>query len=188
MPVKPMNVPGDVDAKKVDVGTRTRWDFSHIPTDIPIPNLLELQRESYSRFLQMELLPGERESIGLEEAFRSIFPIKDFRGDCALQYVDYTLGDWSCRCGHMAGLQFLRQVCPHCHAQVIVADVQAREVQCQACGQMSPAQVPRCPRCDDTVNMRVKSSVEECQVRGMTYAVPLKVSVGTGKNWAEAHD
>jgi DNA-directed RNA polymerase subunit beta len=172
-----MNVPGDVDAKQVDVGTRTRWDFSHIPTDIPIPNLLELQRESYSRFLQMELLPGERESIGLEEAFRSIFPIKDFRGDCALQYVDYTLGDWSCRCGHMAGLQFLRQACPHCHAQVIVADVQAREIQCQACGQLSPAQVPRCPRCDDTVNMRVKSSVEECQVRGMTYAVPLKVRV-----------
>jgi DNA-directed RNA polymerase subunit beta len=177
MPAKQPNLTGGIDAKQVDVGTRVRWDFSDIRTDIPIPNLLDLQRESYRRFLQMDFLPEERESIGLEEAFRSVFPIQDFRGECALQYVDYTLGDWTCRCGHLGGLQHLRQNCIHCHSKVVIADVQAREVQCQACGQSSPAQVPRCPRCDDMVSLRVKSSVEECQVRGMTYSVPLKIRV-----------
>ena len=163
--------------KLVDVGTRNRLDFSRIVTNIPKPNLLDLQRESYRRFLQMELLPEEREIIGLEEAFRSVFPIQDFRGECALQYVDYTLGDWSCRCGHMAGLEHRRQTCSHCGSKVKILDVQSREVQCQACGQMDPIQIPRCPHCDDTVNLRVKSSVEECQVRGMTYSVPLKIRV-----------
>ena len=45
--------------KTVDVGTRKRLEFSRIETTIPIPNLLDLQRESYRRFLQMELLPEE---------------------------------------------------------------------------------------------------------------------------------
>ena len=60
--------------KTVDVGKRQRLEFSRIHTTIPIPNLLELQRESYRRFLQMELLPEERENVGLQEAFRSVFP------------------------------------------------------------------------------------------------------------------
>ena len=93
MPSNPPTVSAGIDAKKVDVGTRTRWDYSSIRTDISIPNLLDLQRESYRRFLQMDSLPEERWSGGLEEAFRSVFPIQDFRGECALHYVDYTLGD-----------------------------------------------------------------------------------------------
>jgi len=45
--------------------TRERVDFSKIRTSVPIPNLIEVQKKSYERFLQMDLLPNEREGIGL---------------------------------------------------------------------------------------------------------------------------
>ena len=45
-----------------------RVDFSKIKTSIPIPNLIEVQKKSYERFLQMDLLPNEREDIGLADA------------------------------------------------------------------------------------------------------------------------
>jgi DNA-directed RNA polymerase subunit beta len=163
--------------KTVDVGKRQRLEFSRIHTTIPIPNLLDLQRDSYKRFLQMEYLPEERKNGGLQEAFRSVFPIKDFRGECSLNFVDYSLGDWECRCGYLKGLEHLRQTCSHCKGSIIITDTQAREVQCQHCGQLNPMQIPRCPHCDDVVNLRVHSSVEECQERGMTYGVPLKIRV-----------
>ena len=54
-----------------------RVDFSRIPTTIPIPNLIEVQQASYKRFLQMELLPGERDDTGLQAVFSSVFPISE---------------------------------------------------------------------------------------------------------------
>ena len=53
-----------------------RVDFSKIKTSIPIPNLIEVQKKSYERFLQMDLLPNEREDIGLEDGLR--FGVSDF--------------------------------------------------------------------------------------------------------------
>ena len=55
--------------------TRERVDFSKIKTTIPIPNLIEVQKQSYERFLQMDLLPDEREDLGLQSVFTSVFPI-----------------------------------------------------------------------------------------------------------------
>ena len=55
---------------------------------IPIPNLIEIQRKSYERFLQMNLLSVEREDMGLQAVFKSIFPITDFRENCELQFVE----------------------------------------------------------------------------------------------------
>ena len=43
---------------------RERIDFSKIKTTIPIPNLIEIQKKSYERFLQMNRLPAEREDVG----------------------------------------------------------------------------------------------------------------------------
>ena len=54
-----------------------RVDFSKIKTSIPIPNLIEVQKKSYERFLQMDQLPNEREDIGLQTVFS--FRISDFR-------------------------------------------------------------------------------------------------------------
>ena len=50
----------------VDSSAVVRRDFSSIPAAIPIPNLIEVQRNSYVRFLQMDLLPSERDDIGLQ--------------------------------------------------------------------------------------------------------------------------
>ena len=62
-----------------NLAVRHRFDFSKIPASIQIPNLIEVQRRSYDRFLQMDLLPSEREDSGLQAVFQSVFPITDFR-------------------------------------------------------------------------------------------------------------
>ena len=98
-----------------------RHSFAKIPTAIPLPNLIEVQKKSYDRFLQAEGLPLERENVGLQEVFNTIFPISDFRETAQLQFVSYTIGEKAGR------------------------------------------PVP-------TFNE------EECQTRGMTYAVPLRVT------------
>ena len=64
---------------------RERKDFSKIKTTVPIPNLIEIQRKSYERFLQMNRLPSEREDAGLQSVFKSVFPISDFRENSSLE-------------------------------------------------------------------------------------------------------
>ena len=56
-----------------------RIDFGKIKTAIQIPNLIGVQKKSYERFLQMDLLPSEREDMGLQSVLSSVFPINDFR-------------------------------------------------------------------------------------------------------------
>ena len=97
---------------------RERVDFSNIRALIPIPNLIEIQRKSYERFLQMNLLPSEREDVGLQAVFKSIFPITDFRDNCELQFVEYSIGVWECKCGKLEGLQHLRITCRACGATI----------------------------------------------------------------------
>ena len=100
---------------------RERVSFAKIPTAIPLPNLIEVQKKSYDRFLQMYESDAEREKVGLQEVFNTIFPISDFRETASLEFVNYSIGD--------------------------------RE------GRVRP-----------TFNE------EECQTRGMTYSVPLRVT------------
>ena len=97
-----------------------RVDFSKIKTSIPIPNLIEVQKDSYKRFLQMDLLPNEREDVGLQTVFNSVFPISDFRGVSQLEFVDYSIGNWECKCGNLKGLHHLRSTCrnPACGATI----------------------------------------------------------------------
>jgi DNA-directed RNA polymerase subunit beta len=92
---------------------RSRLDFSKIPTAIQIPNLIEVQRRSYERFLQMDKLPSEREDNGLQSVFVSVFPITDFRNISQLDFVDFSIGNWECKCGHLKGLYRLRQLRRH---------------------------------------------------------------------------
>ena len=61
---------------------RDRIDFAKIKTSIPIPNLIEIQKNSYERFLQMRVLPQDREDAGLQSVFKSVFPITDLRENC----------------------------------------------------------------------------------------------------------
>ena len=95
---------------------RLRKDFAKIQTIFEIPHLIGMQRESYNRFLQIDVPPDKREDSGLQTVFQSVFPIKDFTGSASLEFVSYRFGD-------------------------------------------------------------IKQSVEECIYRGMTYEIPVRITV-----------
>ena len=95
---------------------RLRKDFGKIHKIVDIPDLIGVQRESFRRFLQMDVLPEKRKDIGLQTVFKSVFPIKDFTGSASLEFVSYRFGE-------------------------------------------------------------VKHSVQECIHRGMTYEIPVRITV-----------
>jgi len=70
---------------------RIRKSFGHIPEVTMMPNLIEVQRTSYENFLQMNLRPAQRSLLGLQEVFKSVFPIRDFAERAALDFVQYEL-------------------------------------------------------------------------------------------------
>ena len=95
---------------------RIRKDFGKSSSILEVPYLVETQLASFGKFLQLDIQPDKRKDIGLQAAFKSVFPIVSFSGNAALEYVSYKLGN---------------------------------------------------PVYD----------VKECQLRGLTYAAPLRVSV-----------
>src|SRR4030066_486427 len=106
-------------ASVVPVYRRYRKNFSKIKEVLEISNLIEVQKKSYEQFLQANVDPDKRESIGFQAVFKTVFPIKDFYETASLEFVNYRLTE---------------------------------------------------PKYD----------VEECLLRGMTYAAPIKVTVGLG--------
>lgn len=95
---------------------RVRKNFATADCIIEPPHLISMQRISYEKFLQMNCDPDEREDYGLQAILKSVFPIKDFNGQCSLEFVRYKFGE-------------------------------------------------------------PKYTVEECQQRGMSYEIPLKIVV-----------
>jgi DNA-directed RNA polymerase subunit beta len=78
---------------KDGVRHRIRMNFGKIDKTIDIPNLIEMQKQSYERLLQKDNAPEERKEIGLQGAFKSVFPITDFSGTSSLEFVKYTFED-----------------------------------------------------------------------------------------------
>ena len=156
-----------------------RVDFSKIKTSIPIPNLIEVQKNSYEKFLQMDLLPNERDDIGLQTVFTSVFPISDFRGVSQLEFVDYSIGNWECKCGNLKGLHHLRSTCrnPACGATIKTDPFHPGDILCHHCGTFNRNIVTFCNKCGDPVSLQLKYDQAECEERGMTYAAPLKVTI-----------
>ncbi|HWT98621.1 MAG TPA: DNA-directed RNA polymerase subunit beta, partial [Terriglobales bacterium] len=70
---------------------RIRKGFGRISEITRMPNLIEVQKSSYDHFLQIGVPAEKRESVGLQEVFRSVFPIKDFSEKSELQFVRYEL-------------------------------------------------------------------------------------------------
>ena len=70
---------------------RIRKNFGRIPEVAPMPNLIDVQRSSYEAFLQMNVAPDSRTNTGLQEVFKSVFPIDDFAGRGRLEFVYYEL-------------------------------------------------------------------------------------------------
>ncbi|NCB45227.1 MAG: DNA-directed RNA polymerase subunit beta, partial [Clostridia bacterium] len=69
--------------KPVEFGRRTRMSYSKINEVAEMPNLIEIQRESYDWFI----------NEGLKEVFEDISPIKDYAGNLVLEFIDYSLND-----------------------------------------------------------------------------------------------
>ncbi len=154
-----------------------RYDFSKIRTAVRIPNLIEVQRESYERFLQMDLLPPERDLIGLQAVFKSTFPISDFRATSSLEFVEFRLGNWQCKCGQLQGLHHLRSNCRQCGSVIKINPLSSDDVICGQCGTYNKNVVNTCDNCGEPVGLKHKYDVHECQERGMTYSVPLHVKI-----------
>ncbi|MBN1959504.1 MAG: DNA-directed RNA polymerase subunit beta [Deltaproteobacteria bacterium] len=70
---------------------RIRKSFAKIDSLIAIPNLIDIQKRSYDKFLQLEVDPAKREDTGLQAVFRRVFPIKDFNDTASLDFVKYEI-------------------------------------------------------------------------------------------------
>jgi DNA-directed RNA polymerase subunit beta len=78
-------------SKSFTARKRIRRSFGRIPEVTPMPNLIDVQRSSYEAFLQMNVTPDSRTHTGLQEVFKSVFPIDDFAGRGRLEFVSYEL-------------------------------------------------------------------------------------------------
>lgn len=67
-------------------------NFSKVGDAMPVPDLIEIQTESYKRFLQEEVDSDKRRAQGLEALLREVFPITSYHENIELRYLDYTLG------------------------------------------------------------------------------------------------
>ncbi len=161
---------------KTETQLQPRQNFSRIQSTLAIPNLIEVQKRSYERFLQMNLLPEERSNHGLQAVFTGIFPFSDFRETCSLDFVKYSIGDWQCKCGELKGLEYLRMTCTNCGAKIMTDHPLEETVTCHECGSVQKNRVTRCDICGNPVDLRLEYSIQDCQERGMTFAVPLKVT------------
>jgi DNA-directed RNA polymerase subunit beta len=87
--------------QKVKMPSRVteRINFGKIKEIVVPPNMIELQTNSYTEFLQAEISSKKRSKhVGLESVFREVFPIESYDGKCVLDYDSYEIGapklDW----------------------------------------------------------------------------------------------
>ncbi|MBI5300178.1 MAG: DNA-directed RNA polymerase subunit beta [Deltaproteobacteria bacterium] len=70
---------------------RFRKDFSKLKQVVDIPNLIQIQKNSFMHFLQADTPPDQRLDIGLQGVFKSVFPIKDYNQTASLEFIQYQL-------------------------------------------------------------------------------------------------
>src|SRR6187200_574614 len=78
-------------ASQIQKNFRARKSFAKLDQVIEIPNLIDIQKRSYDKFLQIDIPLDKREDIGLQGVFKSVFPIKDFSETSSLEFVSYNL-------------------------------------------------------------------------------------------------
>jgi DNA-directed RNA polymerase subunit beta len=78
-------------AAKIQANFRLRHSFGKIERFLQIPNLIDIQKRSYDKFLQADVPLDKRQEIGLQGVFNSVFPIRDFNGTSELVFDGYNL-------------------------------------------------------------------------------------------------
>ena len=129
-----------------------RKSFNQTKNTVPVPNLIEVQSKSFNEFIQLDCMPAERKNVGLEKAFRDIFPI-EHNDRLSLEYVSYEIGSWSCTCGQLTGLV-------NRHSK-----------------DKKTGRYITCSSCHARVSIKVPFTPQECRDSEETYALPLKVRV-----------
>ena len=154
-----------------------RISFSRIFSPIEVPDLLEIQKKSYKIFLQIDQLPENRKNIGIQAAFKSIFPISDFKETAILDFVSYSLGDWLCKCGALLGIENSMPVCNRCGAVLSAESETGSESVCSKCHEKGTVIYKTCELCGDRVRLKINNTPEECLDKGFDYSIPLKVKL-----------
>ncbi len=151
-----------------------RRSFAKIKDIVPVPNLIEIQSKSFNDFAQLDFLSAERENIGLEKAFKDIFPI-DYGDKMSLEYVSYELGNWACTCGKLTGIAHrYTWSCSSCESSG--CSRLNESLTCPSCSKKT-ARYKTCPNCLSRVGVKIPLSLEECRSSGQTFSMPLKVKV-----------
>ena len=70
---------------------KLRKSFGKSFLQTPLPDLIEIQYNSYKDFLQADVASQDRKNVGLQNVFASMFPIKDYAGAAELEFVEYRL-------------------------------------------------------------------------------------------------
>lgn len=160
----------DLRAGKLNI----RRTFGKIKDLVPVPDLIAIQSSSFNEFVQLDYLPEERKSVGLEKAFKDIFPI-DYEDKMSLEYVSYELGHWACNCGELVGIAHrYRWQCSSCKASDCSRLV--NDVQCPKCKKKT-ARYVTCSQCLSRVVVQMPMTLEECRSSEQTFSMPLKVKV-----------
>src|SRR5438477_2489719 len=78
-------------ASVIQSNFRVRKNLGRVQQIIEVPNLIDIQKSSYDKFLQTAVPQNSRQEVGLQAVFRSVFPIKDFNGTSELVFVSFNL-------------------------------------------------------------------------------------------------
>jgi len=108
-----------------------RKSYSSNEFRLELPDLLEMQKASYERFLQAGVSAKDRRNEGLERVFRDAFPVSDARGLLALKYSHYTLTmpRYSIKECRERGVTYSRQLIAHLKLQTFKEDGEDRKLQ-----------------------------------------------------------
>jgi len=161
-----------------------RKSFGKIKDIVPVPNLIEIQSSSFNDFVQLDYLPEERKPIGLERVLKDIFPI-EYEDKLSLEFVSYEVGNWSCTCGMLKGIQNRYQwACSSC--KKTGCSRLAHDQECPSC-KKNTARYKVCPHCLSRVVVHVPMTLEECRSTGQTFSMPLRIKIQL-ITWAKDED
>jgi DNA-directed RNA polymerase subunit beta len=151
-----------------------RKSFGKIKDIVPVPDLIEIQSKSFNDFVQLDMLPSERKSIGLQKVLTDIFPI-EYNDKMSLEFVSYELGVWSCTCGKVSGIiNRYAWSCSSCkksdHSRL------KDDWVCPSCHK-NTARYKTCSNCLSRVVVQLPMTLDEYRSSGQTFAMPLKVKV-----------
>lgn len=102
---------------------RIRKSFGRIKSIVEIPDLIGMQRDSYNRFLQMDVPPENRKDYGLQSVFNSVFPIKDFTGTASLEFVSYHFAEIKHSVGECINRGMTYEIAIKIRVRLVVYDV-----------------------------------------------------------------